>query len=305
MDPFHIKTPLIQSQNLNRALGKRIHFKLELLQPSRSFKLRGIGKLCQHQWQQGVKYFVASSGGNAGATVAYCGQQLGVPTTIFIPSTSHPLYIDAIKSFGAQVIVAGDVWDEAHQAAEAFALEKRAAYIPPFDHPMLWDGYATMIEEVVEEGIEAPDAVILSVGGGGLACGALNGMHQQGWFDTPLICVETIGADAFFQSAKANRLVKLPAITSKATSLGAKQITNKLMEWQSVHPVKNVVVSDESAEQGSYAFANDLGLLAETSSGAALSIVYGNHEVIDEYSNILVIACGGLNTSHLIPSECA
>ncbi|CAM2907944.1 pyridoxal-phosphate dependent enzyme [Legionella worsleiensis] len=298
MKPLHIKTPLIQSQQLKNTLGKQIYFKLELLQPPGSFKLRGIGKLCQHEWQKGIRSFVASSGGNAGIAVAYCGMKLEVPTTVFIPSSSHTTYVDAIKSYGAQVVVAGTVWDEAHQAAEVFAKEHDAAYIPPFDHPMLWDGHATLIEEVVLQGIQPPDAVIVSVGGGGLACGVLQGMRQQGWKEVPLIAVETAGADAFFQSVKAGHRVTLPSITSKATSLGAKSVTPRLMEWAKEHLIKNVVVSDTEAKQGSRNFAKDQRMLVELSSGASMSVVYDNHPIIHSFESILVIACGGINTSH-------
>ncbi|HRD71031.1 MAG TPA: pyridoxal-phosphate dependent enzyme [Legionella sp.] len=298
MKPLHIKTPLIQSQRLKNILGKQIHFKLELLQPPGSFKLRGIGKLCQHEWQKGVRSFVASSGGNAGVAVAYCGMKLKVPTTVFIPSSSHAIYVDAIKSYGAEVIVAGSVWDEAHQAAEVFAKGHAAAYIPPFDHPMLWDGHATIIEEVVSQGIQPPDAVIVAVGGGGLACGVLKGMRQQGWNDVPLIAVETAGADAFFQSVKADHRVTLSTITSKATSLGAKSVTPRLMQWTKEHVIKNIVVSDTDAEQGSRAFAKDQRMLVELSSGASMSVVYDNHPIIQPLESILVIACGGINISH-------
>lgn len=298
MKPFHIKTPLIQSQQLKNALGKQIYFKLELAQPPGSFKLRGIGKLCQHEWEKGVRSFVASSGGNAGVAVAYCGMKLEVPTTVFIPGSSHPAYIDAINSYGAEVIVAGSVWDEAHQAAEAFAKEHGAAYIPPFDDPILWDGHATIIEEVVSQGLQPPDAVIVSVGGGGLACGVLKGMCQQGWDDVPLIAVETVGADAFFQSVKAGHRVTLPTITSKASSLGAKSVTQRLMQWTKEHVIKNIVVSDTDAEQGSRDFAKDQRMLVELSSGASMSVVYKNHPIIHELESILVIACGGINISH-------
>lgn len=298
LKPLHIKTPLIQSQYLKNKLGKQVFFKLELLQPPGSFKLRGIGQLCQHEWQRGVRKFVASSGGNAGVAVAYCGMKLGVPTTVFIPNSSHPIYINAIKSYGAKVIVAGSVWDEAHQAAEIFAKENTAAYIPPFDHPMLWDGHATIIDDIVSEGIQAPDAVIVSVGGGGLACGILEGMHRQGWYDVPLIAVETIGADAFFQSDKANQRITLPTITSKATSLGAKSVTQRLMEWKTEHVIKNIVVSDADAEQGSLAFAKDQRMLVELSSGASMSVVYANHPIIHSFQSVIVIACGGINVEH-------
>ena len=295
MQPLHIQTPLIQSQHLKNTLGKTMYFKLESLQPSGSFKLRGIGRLCQRH--QGAQSIVASSGGNAGVAVAYSGMKLSKPTTIFIPSSSHPIYIEAIKSFGAKVIISGVTSGDAQLAAEEFARTHQAAYIHPFDHPEIWKGHSTIIDEVVSQHVR-PDAVIVSVGGGGLACGVLEGMHRHGWHDVPFLAVETIGADVFSQSVHANRPVKLSAITSKATSLGATYVTPKLLEWPKKHAIKNIIVSDEQAEIGSRSFAKDQRLLVELASGASLSLVYGDHPTIRDYGSILVIVCGGINTSH-------
>ncbi len=294
--PLHINTPLIHSQYLENQCHKSIYFKLDALQPSASFKLRGIGRLCQQYVAEGVQQFVASSGGNAGISVAYCGKKLNIPTTVFIPSTSHQLFIDEIKSYGAQVIVAGDVWNDAHAAACRYAEEHHAAYIPPFDHPTIWEGHATLIHEIDDAGLR-PDVVVAAVGGGGLACGILEGMHQRGWEDIPLIAVETAGADCFSQSVKAGKMVTLDKITSKATSLGAKHVAPKLLEWLPKHPIHSVVVTDADAEQGARAFAKDKRILVELSAGAALSIVYQHHAVLAPYQKILVEVCGGLNTS--------
>lgn len=296
MQPLHIQTPLIESQYLKNKLNKQIYFKLECMQPPGSFKLRGIGALCQEELHRGAKAFIASSGGNAGIAVAYCGMKLDVPTTVFIPSSSNPIYIDAIKSYGAKVVVAGNVWDEAHQIALNFARQHQGAYIPPFDHPTLWQGHASMITETIQQKLSKPDAVILSVGGGGLACGVLEGMHQHGWKNVPLIAVETKGADAFAQSVKANNLVTLETITSKATSLGAKRVAQKLMDWVKIHKVENIVVSDEEAEQACCNFADEQRILVELSSGASLSLVYNDHPILCKAKSILVIVCGGINT---------
>lgn len=301
MQSLHIQTPVIESQSLNNKFNKQIYFKMECLQPPGSFKLRGIGALCQEELLRGAKAFVASSGGNAGIAVAYCGMKLNVPTTVFIPSSSNPIYIDAIKSYGANVIVAGQVWDDAHQAALNFAKHHQAAYIPPFDHPSLWKGHASMITEVIQQGLAKPDAVILSVGGGGLACGVLEGMHQHGWDDVPLIAVETKGADAFAQSVKENKLITLETITSKATSLGAKRVAAKLMDWVKIHKIENIVVSDKEAEQACFDFAHEQRILVELSCGAALSLVYNDHPILRKAKSILVIVCGGVNTTHLMP----
>ncbi|MDR3443330.1 MAG: pyridoxal-phosphate dependent enzyme [Legionella sp.] len=297
MQPLHIKTPLISSQYLKNTLGKNIYFKLESLQPSGSFKLRGIGSLCQQKCAHGAMSFVASSGGNAGVAVAYSGMKLNKPTTVFIPSSSHPIYIEAIKSFGADVIIAGNNAGEAQVAAMDFAKEHNAAYIHPFDHPEIWKGHSTIIDEVVAQNPTPPDAVVVSVGGGGLACGILEGMHRHSWNDIPFIAVETVGADVFAQSVIANHPVNLSSITSKATSLGSTYVASRLLQWTKEHPIKNIVVSDMDAENGCFSFAKDQRQLVELASGAALSLVYNNHPIIEKYNSILVIVCGGINTS--------
>ncbi|WED44436.1 pyridoxal-phosphate dependent enzyme [Legionella cardiaca] len=290
------ETPLIYSQYLKNTLSKDIFFKLEALQPTGSFKIRGIGKLCQEYKKQNFNQFVASSGGNAGIAVAYAGMKLHTPTTVFIPETSHKIYINEIKSYGAKVVVAGKVWDEAHQAALNFASEQNAAYIPPFDHPLIWSGHATIVDEIIATGVQ-PDAIVVAVGGGGLACGILEGMHQNNWSNIPLIAVETQGADAFYQSVKAGKQVTLKKITSKATSLGAKQIAAELFQWSSNHDIKNIVVTDGEAESGCRAFAKDKRILVELSAGASLSLVYNNHAILRDYRSIIVIVCGGVNTT--------
>lgn len=155
-----------------------------------------------------------------------------------------------------------------------------------------------MVDELVQQCAQKPEAVIVSVGGGGLACGVLEGLHRHGWQDIPLIAVETIGADVFAQSVKANRGVTLSKITSRATSLGASYVVPKLMEWREKHTIYNVVVSDDNAEQATRDFAKDKRILVELASGAALSLVYQNHPMIQPYASVLVIVCGGLNTSH-------
>lgn len=294
--PLHVVTPMVYSQRLALQTQKHVYLKLEALQPSASFKLRGIGRLCQCYAEDGFTQLVASSGGNAGISVAYCGMILGMPTTVFIPETSHHLYIDEMKTYGANVIVAGRDWDSAHAAALAYIQAHHAAYIPPFDHPMIWAGHATLIDEVVEAGLR-PDVVVAAVGGGGLACGLLEGMHHHGWTDIPLIAVETQGADALYQSLLAHKMVTLDAVTTRATSLGVKRVSSRLFEWTEEHDVKVVVVTDAEAEAGARAFAADKRLLVELSAGAALSIVYNHHPIIQPYQNILVIVCGGVNTS--------
>lgn len=295
-EPLHVITPLWYSRRLELNIGKSVYLKMEALQPSGSFKLRGIGRLCQCYAEEGFEQLVASSGGNAGIAVAYSGMVLGMPTTVFIPSTSHQLFVDELKIYGANVIVAGKDWDSAHLAALAYIQEHHAAYIPPFDNPMIWAGHSTIIDELVVSDVR-PDAIVTAVGGGGLACGLLEGMHKHGWTDVPLIAVETQGAESFYRSIQAQKVVTLDVVTSRATSLCVKRVSSHLFEWTQEHDIKAVVVSDDDAEAGARAFAADKRVMVELSAGAALSLVYGNHSIIQPYKKIVIIVCGGVNTS--------
>jgi L-serine/L-threonine ammonia-lyase len=135
---------------------------------------------------------VSSSGGNAGFAAAFAGRKLGVRTTVFVPTTTHAETIAKIEGNGAEVIVRGNVWDETHEHAVQFSDSVRGLYISPFDHPLIWEGYRSIVDEIALE-IPKPDAFVLSVGGGGLLCGLVRGLQKNRWEDVPIFAVETEG----------------------------------------------------------------------------------------------------------------
>lgn len=292
MRSLYRKTPLIDSDPLSRRLSKRVFLKLENLQPSGSFKNRGIGNLCCQLANQGAELFVASSGGNAGLAVAYAGRILGVPVKVVVPETTSPLMREKIQQEGADLIVHGKNWNESDPLARELAKPKAAYYVPPFDHPLIWQGHATMIKEVAKEGLK-PDVVLLSVGGGGLFCGVIEGMHQCGWKDVPVIAVETEGAATLARSITEGKAVTLDAITTIATSLGATRVADKALDWIDRHPVMSQVVTDEQAVNAVKSFAGDHRMLVEPACGATLSLLYDEHECLHPFNRILVIVCGG------------
>ncbi len=301
---LHNWTPTFDSLRLQEITGKRVFLKMECFQPCGSFKVRGLGRLAEDYLQRGFKHFVASSGGNAGLALAYIGRKLDYPVTVFLPKTSKPIFVDAILREGAVVNVVGDVWDEADAAAREFSQIQHAAYIPPFDNPLIWQGHATMIDEVAAEGIK-PEAVLVAVGGGGLACGVLTGMRKHGWHDVPLFGVETAGAASFAASLQADKLVTLDKISTIATSLGAKRITQGLLDFSHEHELHSIVVSDQDALSAARSFADDHRVLIEPSSGAALAPVYQMHPDLAKYESILVIVCGGVGISLALFDEYA
>ena len=296
MNTLHTRTPLLESMPMNTLLNKQVFLKLECCQPVGSFKIRGLGRLCEYYLDQGITHFVSASGGNAGYAVAYSGRKLGIAVTVFVPKTTNPLFVKLIEAEGAKVKVGGDDLDAAHQSAITFSEKVKGAYIPPFDHPTIWTGHATMVDELVEQ-CPKPDVIVVSVGGGGLLCGILEGMYQHDWQDVPIIAVETEGTASLAASMQANKLVTLDKITGIATSLGAKRVAERMFEWSQKHDITPVTVSDAATVRACRHFADDHRLLVEPACGAALSVIYDKLDVLKPYHRILVIVCGGIGMS--------
>lgn len=292
MKPLHIETPIWESRPLSEAFGHNVFMKMEALQPTGCFKIRGIGHACQAYFSRGAKSLVSSSGGNAGLAVVYSGQRLGIPVKVFVPQSTSPWMRRLIEREGGIVIEHGAAWDDAHAHALKIAQEEGAAYIHPFDDPLIWEGHACMMEEAARDG-DKPEAVVLSVGGGGLLCGVLEGLYRVGWADVPVITVETEGAASFAKSVEAGRLITLDAIRSIATTLGARTVTPEALSWTRRHAILPWVVSDRAALNACLRFLDDHRILVEPACGAALAAVYDQAEPLLPYQSVLVIVCGG------------
>lgn len=293
MTQLYIKTPLIESLELSQLTQAQVYLKMEAFQPSGSFKNRGIGYICSHYAKNAqASCFISSSGGNAGLAVAYSGRLLKVPVKVVIPKSSPPMMVEKIQREGAQVIIHGEDWNAADCLARQLAITANHFYISPFDHPLLWKGHASLVHEIKENGLK-PDAIVVAVGGGGLLCGILQGLHEVGWIDLPIFTAETEGAASFALSLKKEVLVTLDKITTIATSLGAKTVTKKALEWSKMHPIFPHIVSDKQAVSACLQFADQHRILVEPACGAALSLIYERKLDVNKYKTIVVIVCGG------------
>ena len=288
---IHIETPLLKSEPLTRAAKRSVWLKMEAAQPPGSFKIRGVGRACEEYARLGKRRFISSSGGNAGLAVAYAGAQLGVPVVVVVPVTTTDRAKELIGQQGAKLIVSGASWSEANELAQSMTTDCDA-FIHPFDDPLLWDGHATMIDEVAAVGFR-PGAIVLSVGGGGLLAGVHRGMERNGWQNVPIIAVETRGAASFAESLRTQTRVVLDSINTIATSLGAKQICARAFELAQRHDIRSAVISDGAAALASERFLDDHRVLVEPACGASLSLAYNNAPELDDFENILLIVCGG------------
>lgn len=286
-----IKTPLLESLPLGEMNGTRIWMKMEAAQPSGSFKIRGIGFACQYHYGKGAQRFISSSGGNAGLAVAYAGRKLGVPVIVVVPETTSERARHLLQLEGAEVIVHGKMWSEANELATSL-LTEQDAFLHPFDDPLLWQGHASMIDEVVEDGVR-PDAVILSVGGGGLLAGVDEGLRRNGLDNVPVYAVETQGMSSYHAALEAGQPVEVAALTGVATSLGARQVCQRAFDLAKKRTVVPVIVSDREAVNACLSFLDDHRMLVEPACGASLAPLYGKKLDLNNYKNVLVIVCGG------------
>ena len=296
---LQIETPLLESGAFagkdGRNGSRKIWLKMEALQPPGSFKIRGVGFACEAYVQRGAQRFISSSGGNAGIAAAYAGRRLQVPVVVVVPETTTERARELIRREQADIIVHGASFQEANALALSM-VGPSDAFIHPFDDPLLWEGHASMIDEVARAGV-TPDAVVLSVGGGGLLCGVIEGLRRNGWRQVPVIAVETAGADSLAQAMAAGARIALPAITSVATSLGARQVSEQAFALSRQHLVTSAVVSDQAAVQACLRFMDDQRVVVEPACGASLALVYADAPQLAGFKNVLVIVCGGVTAT--------
>ncbi|KAE8634185.1 hypothetical protein XENTR_v10002222 [Xenopus tropicalis] len=301
---LHLNTPLRDSVPLSKLAGITVYLKLDNAQPTGSFKIRGIGNLCKTWAERGCKHFVCSSGGNAGLAAAYSARMLSIPATIIVPITTPTFTIQRMKDEGASVFVVGEILDEAIEHAKELVRNNPGwVYIPPFDDPLIWEGHTSLVKEIKASLPSKPGAIALSVGGGGMLCGVVQGLREEGWDDVPIIAMETRGAHSLNAALQAGKLVTLPEITSVAKTLGAKTVGAQTLKVAQEHPVFSEVISDQEAVMAIEKFADDEKMLVEPACGAALAAVYSNvaerlkkeGKLSPDLSSLVIIVCGGNN----------
>lgn len=296
MTPLHLETPLLAAPPELFGPGRTVWLKMDALQPCASFKMRGVSRLVQQRVAEGARAVVCASGGNAGLAATLAAAACGVPVTIVVPETTSAAVREAIAARGARLVVHGRVWDESHEHAVALAREQGAVYVHPFDDPLLWEGHATLIDEAVRTGVEF-DAVVASVGGGGLLAGIVEGLRRNDLSHVPVIAVETEGAASFAAALAAGEPVTLPAITSIATSLGARRVMPRLLALAREHEIVSLTVSDAQAVAACSRLADTMRVLVEPACGASIAALDAHPAVFERFRAPLIEVCGGMGVS--------
>jgi threonine dehydratase len=286
------RTPLYRSQTLSQQLGTNVYIKYELFQKTGSFKPRGafnqILQLRQAQRDNGV---VAVSGGNFAQAVAYAGQVLGIQTLIIMPAYTPNNYIEATKSYGAQVELAPGL-PEAFEMAHTYRQQGMAA-LHPYDHPAMLAGNGSLGLEILEDLPEMTD-VFISIGGGGLIAGmmvAIKSVKPQ----VHIWGVETEGADTMGQALRAGKVVQIKP-TSLAKTLGAPYVAEDALILAQKYLEGHILVSDREAILAEIFLLERLKVLTELAASCTLAAARSLEGSFTEKDHVVLLLCGG-NTS--------
>ena len=219
-----IETPLEEAPLLSAELDNRILLKREDLQPVFSFKLRGaynkIAHLNATEKQQGV---ITASAGNHAQGVAFSAQKLGLKALIVMPATTPQIKIDAVKAYGAEIVLHGDNYSEAAERCHEIQQETGMTYIHPFDDKLVIAGQGTVADELLRQSAGQLDAIFVPVGGGGLISGIAAYVKALSP-EIKVIGVEPVDSDAMYQSLQANKRIHLESVGIFADGVAVRQV---------------------------------------------------------------------------------
>lgn len=225
-----LETKLVYSDFLSMQTGNRVYLKPENMQFTGAYKVRGayyaMSTLTEEQRGKGV---ITASAGNHAQGVAYAAKCYGVKATIVMPTTTPLMKVNRTKSYGAEVVLYGDVYDEACAKAYELAEEKGYTFIHPFNDLTVATGQGTIAMEIFKE-LPLVDYILVPIGGGGLATG-VSTLAKLLNPKIKVIGVEPAGANCMQESVKAGKVVTLPKVNTIADGTAVKTPGDKLLPY--------------------------------------------------------------------------
>ena len=265
-----LKTSLIHSPIFSKESGNEVFIKPENLQKTGSFKIRGaynkITNLSDEEKKKGV---IASSAGNHAQGVAYGAKESGIKAVIVMPKSTPLIKVESTKQYGAEVVLHGDVYDDAFKKAKELEEKEGYIFVHPFDDEDVIYGQGTIALEILEE-LPETDIILVPIGGGGL----ISGIACAAKILKPeikIIGVEPDGAASAYEAIKEDKVVELKEANTIADGTAVKKIGNITFEYIKKYVDEIITVSD-------YELMEAFLLLVE------------KHKIIAENSGILSLA---------------
>lgn len=264
------ETKLVYSEYYSGQTGNKVYFKPENMQYTGAYKVRGayykISTLTEEEKSKGL---IAASAGNHAQGVAYAAKLSGIKATIVMPTSTPLMKVNRTKSYGAEVVLAGDVFDESCAHAYQLAEEHGYTFVHPFDDLAVATGQGTIAMEIIKE-LPTVDYILVPIGGGGLCAGVAT-LAKLLNPKIKIIGVEPAGANCMQESLKAGHIVELPSVNTIADGTAVKCPGEKIFPY--IQEAVDEIITIEDSE-----------LIV-----AFLDMVE-NHKMIVENSGLLTVA---------------
>ena len=237
------ETKLVYSEYYSSQTGNKVYFKPENMQYTGAYKVRGayykISTLSEEEKQRGL---ITASAGNHAQGVAYAAKLAGIPATIVMPTPTPLIKINRTKGYGAEVVLAGDVFDEACEYAYKLAEERGLTFVHPFNDLAVATGQGTIAMEIIKE-LPTVDYILVPIGGGGL-CAGVSTLAKLLNPNIKVIGVEPAGANCMQESLKAGHVVALPTVNTIADGTAVKCPGDKIFPYIQENVDEIITVED-------------------------------------------------------------
>jgi threonine dehydratase len=297
--PYIKSTPLVHSQFLSDLCSGNVYLKLENLQVTRSFKIRGVmNKLLHLTPQEKTQGVITASAGNHGQAVAFGAQKLGFKAKIVVPTPTPKIKIDGIKQYGAELLLYGETYTEAERKAKELAQTEGRLYISPYNDERIVAGHGSIGLEILQEHPET-DIIVVPVGGGGLISG-ISIAAKSVKPTVQILGVQSTATPIMFESLKAGAIVKAhrhePKTVAEGLSGGIEKgsITFSIVQQ---HVDEVFLVREQEIRHAVYLVWENEKLVVEGSAATAVALVVENKELFLGKTVALVMSGGNIDDS--------
>lgn len=283
------ETRLIHSEAFSNECGNDVYIKPENLQKTGAFKIRGAyNKIIKLDDDAKMKGLIASSAGNHAQGVAYAAKKLGVKATICMPAHTPLIKVEATKAHGAEVVLHGEVYDEAY--AKAVELQKKEGYtfIHPFDDEDIIEGQGTIALEILEE-LPDTDVILVPIGGGGLIAGIACAAKQINP-NVKIYGVEPEGAASALAAIHEDQVVTLAEANTIADGTAVKTIGSKTFEYIKKYVDGIITVNDYELMDAFLLLVEKHKLVAE---GSGILSLAGLKKLYEKNKKVVSLVSGG------------
>lgn len=291
-------TPLYSSTYLSQISNHHVYLKLENLQNTNAFKVRGASNyILQIEPSIGKRGLITASSGNHGKAVAYVASRIGYPVKVVVPTDAPLTKVKSIKDYGAEVVYWKKFTKERDEKAQQLAKDNQLTFIDSVDHPWIIEGQGTVGLEIIED-LPDVDAILVPIGGGGLISGISLAIKEKNP-KVKIYGVEPIGSNSMFLSLQAGKVTELKNINTIADGLRSNQPGKLAFTIVKKYVDDIILVTDEEIRMALKTLLLEDKLLAEPSGAVTLAAILAGKLPFKNNKVAVVISGGNVDIENI------